>query len=543
MNQTVNTVALGLAYLALLSGIPCHASDSEPDQNAWTQFGPARDWKIEHTVATESKLIQCWKRDVGEGQSQIVGRGDRIIVASGSDEKMADGSRKLITSFSAHSLAGGDQLWKFEVESRMLDDQETFGGNRPRPQATPLLVGNNLIGLSFSGEVFCLNTKNGSKRWSMDLVKRFGAQAVQFGFSASPAAAPGATEEFVILASGDSGGLCKLRADDGSLVWKAPVASFSYATPVFASLSGTDQWIVVSREHVLGLDHASGKELWRHKLAEAGLTNVPCPLVVDENHILISGQGVGGTRGMEIRRDAGQWVVKETWFNRRLQFFYTNWTMLNTTVAMGCTLQYLTAFDVRTGEQLGRWRGYSDSNVMQFRDELLVLGGKGKAHRMRLNKIDSELTVEHSYEVASGRCWVAPSQIGERWFVRCGSQLQCLAFRPPLDEHEIEASEISNQIARGEELHLALIRTGLAADPVEQILEAFDKQGQEAALRLYAELRKANKLTDTNYVALAEAAYQINQKGLAAQIMQHAQADLPDSKAIQRKMAERSGKR
>ncbi|MFK7736359.1 MAG: PQQ-binding-like beta-propeller repeat protein [Pirellulaceae bacterium] len=518
---------------------------SRVENEDWIQFGHSRGWIAAGAIAKNTQLVPLWEKEVGEGQSQVVGSKGQIFVASGYDEKPEGGGpRELTTSFAAFDVASGKELWKFQTKSDMLEDQETFGGNRPTPQATPLLLNGSFVGLAFTGELFCLNSQTGEEIWSTNLCEKFDADAVQFGFSASPAKAPSSSDSFVVLAAGQKGGLCKLNASSGDVIWRAPVATFSYATPVYAELAETPQWIVVSQDHVLGIEDRSGKELWKHELAKPGLTNVPCPLVVDDRRLIVSGQGVGGTKGLEIVFESGKWSAEESWFNRRLQFFYTNWTMLNSTIAIGCTEQYLTAFDVRSGEQLGRWRGYGDGNIVRLESELWILGGKGQSTVMHLNNSDSELTVDRKHELVDGRCWVAPSQIDGKWFVRSEKKLQCLAFVSRTSSAITSSpTEIENQIAPGDEEHLAMLSSGLPeVDPVEQIFELFESQGQVAAMTQYEKLRSEKKLSDKQHVALAEAAYQNGLKDLATLVMRHGQLDHPNSKIIKKKMAEWTGK-
>ncbi|HBE70329.1 MAG TPA: hypothetical protein DDW52_19445 [Planctomycetaceae bacterium] len=515
-----------------------------PEQPSWNQFGHSRGWLAEAPIEKDARLVKLWEQEVGEGQSQIVGSHDRIFVASGTDQQASEEEPRIITtSFAAYDVAAGKELWKFKAKSTLLKEQQTFGGNRPTPQATPLLIQDRLIGLSFTGQLFCLDRRNGNELWSIDLCDKFQADAVQFGFSASPVKASSSAESFVVQAAGENGGLCKIKAADGELVWRCPVASFSYATPVFTRIAGVPQWIVTSREHVLAVGDDTGKELWRHTLASPGLTNVPCPLIVDGRHLVISGQGVGGTRGLEVGLESGKWSVKETWFNRRIQFFYTNWIMLQSTIALGCTEQYMTAFDVLSGEQLGRWRGFGNGNVLKLSDEVLVLGGKGQMSLMHLDASLGGLTVDREYEIANQRCWTAPSTIGGKCFIRSGTKLNCLAFMTSEKSKQVDPTLVlDNAIKPGAELQLAMTRTTASTiDPVEEIFQVFENQGQVAALELYQKLRSGKKLTGEHHVALAEAAYQMNLKELASRVMRDGQVDHPNSRIIKKKLAEWSG--
>ncbi|MFK7817415.1 MAG: hypothetical protein AB8G99_01745, partial [Planctomycetaceae bacterium] len=131
----------------------------------------------------------------------------------------------------------------------------------------------------------------------------------------------------------------------------------------------------------------------------------------------------------------------------------------------------------------------------------------------------------------------APSVIGENLLVRFDSTLCCYRFSP-----SGSAGSLRNRIAREEpRLHKLMAPLTPQVDPVDAIFTAFENDGQQAALKVYADLRQQKKLTDLQRIAIAEAAYQQGMKDVAMLVMKHAQRDLPKSKAIQQKMKQWTG--
>ncbi|MFK7822205.1 MAG: PQQ-binding-like beta-propeller repeat protein, partial [Planctomycetaceae bacterium] len=446
----LTSVVICLTYVSFwiptAGASPQQTAEANSASTGWPGFGHTHGWKSALKLPTTPFLNLAWQQDVGEGQSQVVGDTQIIYVASGSSKQIAGSkNRKLQTILTARSIDGGDVKWTYRTESVMTDKQETFGGNKPTPQATPLLLNDRIILMTFTGELICVNTQNGKELWQKQLTKEVGAEEVQFGFSSSAVACPDSDNQFVVLAAGRDGGLLRMSAKSGEVLWVGSVTSFSYATPVFVRLGDKPQWVVVSQDEVLGFDHDSGAKLWRFELPEKGLTNVPSPLVVDESTILISGQGMQGTKCLSVQHVGNGWKVTERWSNRKLQFFYTNWLSMSDKFVIGCTEQFLTAFELKTGKQLGRFRGYANGNLLQADDRYLLLDGKGNLNLLAHDKESTQLVASDRFALGKGRFWSAPSVIGENLLVRFDSTLCCYRFSP-----SGSAGSLRNRIAREE---------------------------------------------------------------------------------------------
>lgn len=520
---------------ALLFGLVASvvSAQTAEDIPTWESFGHDRQWSVAANASRFQFLNLEWKQELGEGKSQIVGNDRALIVASGKVVKdAAPEDRMVSTKVMAVSTDTGKQLWEFSRSDPMHADQETFGGNKPSPQATPLLVGKRLIILGFTGVLFCLNANSGAPLWEIDLVQKFKATPVQFGFSASPVRVPASTTDFVVLAAGGKGGLIRLSALSGEVRWICPVDSFSYATPTWAALDGQGQWVAISRTAAVGISER-GQQLWRSDLKEQGLTNVPSPLIIDEHHLLLSGQGMDGTQCLEIRLTKNsEWKVEQSWHNRRLQFFYTNWLRLTDRVVLGCTLQYLAAFDARSGEVLGRWRNYRDGNLIRMGNQIWLLDGKGKLTCFSQQDSPNQWQALRESRLTEERCWVAPSVVGDRLLVRHGSTVACYRFASEQNQETLEATaQLETQLDFA-------VDTTPAPDPVVQILEAFEQQGQATALNLYNQLRAEKALSVAHRIALTEAAYEGGLIDLATMIVTHAEEDFPESQTLKKQIAE-----
>jgi outer membrane protein assembly factor BamB len=471
-----------------------------------------------------------WEIEIGRGRSQVVGIDEKIYVTSGTMQK-EDGKNRVITQTMALDAVTGKQIWSTEQDGWMSEKQENFSGEPVSPQATPLIIGSRLITISFNGQLVCRERLNGKTAWQKDMVNDLGATPVQFGFSSSPVVDPDVPERVYVLAAGKDGGFYCLQVQDGDVVWKSACETFSYATPVLASLGGVKQWIVVTENEILGIAESDGKRLWRHELTETGLTNVPTPLVIDDSRLIISGQGCNGTRCLAVIRQSADWRIEERWYAPKLQFFYTNWLKLSDQIVVGCTDKYMSAIDIDDGTVLGRWRGFGDGNSLLVNGNLLVLDGRGNLNVMELERSPNQqvvgLAAKQKFKILDARCWTPISVVAERMFIRGGDRLVCLSS-------DTTGKQMAFENLLTEPKPFPFERAAASVgDPLEAIFATFEAEGLDAALAKYSDLRSRNQLNEAARIALVESAMKQDLADVAKRFITDALRDFPDSKEIQ----------
>jgi outer membrane protein assembly factor BamB len=154
-----------------------------------------------------------------------------------------------------------------------------------------------------------------------DLVTELGAKPVQFGFAASPLVVAGeqGSPGIVVVQGAGTGGLHALDLVDGAVVWSSQAATFSYGSPLLVEIEGAQpvrQLLFPAGNHLFGLDPRDGSTLWPWKLQAEGLTNIPTPLWLGDDLVVISGQGVRGTEGLRLSATEDGVSVESLWPNR-----------------------------------------------------------------------------------------------------------------------------------------------------------------------------------------------------------------------------------
>ena len=414
-----------LFALLLTVTVPLFALGQSPA----TQFGHQLGWTSEGNLSPSTNFERAWQVTVGAGRSQIIADNDRLFVFSGESKKRKEKPPLVKTRLTCLDRTTGNEIWKRESDSQdRLKGQESFSGATLSPRATPTILNENILSVSYTGILECVDSETGALRWKKEL-SELGATAVQFGFSSSPVGNGVDTDRFYLTAAGPDGGLYCLATADGSTIWKSPCTSFSYATPVFAAFAGVRQILVVSRNEILGVAESDGKQLWRHELKEQGLTNVPSPIALQDGFIH-SSQGSKGTSRVDVALVDGSWETKERWYTRKVKFFYSNWALLNSETLFGVADGFLVVLNTNDGSIAGKWRGFADGNFGRVGDVILLVDGKGTLNVLnsKLNSDEPRLEVSQAIGVLKARCWTPPTILPEGILLRGGTELTLLKF-------------------------------------------------------------------------------------------------------------------
>ncbi|MFY7951546.1 MAG: hypothetical protein ACOVT5_03475, partial [Armatimonadaceae bacterium] len=155
-----------------------------------------------------------------------------------------------------------------------------------------------------------------------------------------------------------------------------------------------------------------------------GLTNVPSPLVLPDDRVLVSGQGVDGTRLLKVTKDGEKFAVKELW-KTDPQFFYCNWVVSGGTLH-GAAKDGFVAVSLKDGEVLWADRKWKDANVLLASGVPLVLSGKGRLARCEFT--DTGVKETSGFD-AVGRAWTPPSAVSDHVYLRDGKEIVAVKLR------------------------------------------------------------------------------------------------------------------
>ena len=274
---------------------------------SWDQWrGPNRDGRISGakwpTGLYEARLKKRWQLPFGPSYSGPVMNAERVFITETVDKK-----REQVTAL---RRSDGSVVWKRDWEGAM--SVPFFArSNGDWIRATPALDGDTLYVAGMRDVLVALNSTDGSERWRLDFVKRFGADLPTFGFVSSP------------LIDGDSvyvqagGGVARLRKADGQVVWHGArdgggMMGSAFGSPVILTLAGKRQLVVQARTRLFGVALEDGAELWSLPVESFRGMNILTPTFAGKDRLFTAAYG-GKTLGIDIRSENGGFRAVPAW--------------------------------------------------------------------------------------------------------------------------------------------------------------------------------------------------------------------------------------
>lgn len=370
-----------------------------PAQNG---MSPEKGWTAK-LPASGPKVL--WKAALGTGTAGVTVSGDRAFSAGNIEGK------DIIYCLDVKT---GKQLWRHEYPLPL--DPNMFEGG---PRATPTVDGDRVYTVSHQGDLWCLDT-SGKKLWSHHYQKDFGGRRPQWGYAGS------ATVEgnLVFLDVGGKGSsTVALDKTSGEVAWKSGDDEAGYASPVVATIGGVKTVVMFKAAHLVGLDAKDGHELWRNEWKTSYDVNAATPIVVGDRILITSGYNHGAAL-VEIKGGRAH----EVWKNKELR------SQINSPVIVAGSIfgidgdagnGNLVCVDFATGESKWTEKTVKGGSLIAADGKLLVLTSKGEL--VIAEALPSGFKPISRAQVMSKRCWVQPTLVNGRLFVKNNEgDLACL---------------------------------------------------------------------------------------------------------------------
>ncbi len=400
-----------LMTLAVLTATATAADD-------WSQWGgPTRDFQVRTGGLAarwpEGGPPKLWSRPLGAGYSAITFRDGQLYTL------YRDGEQDVVVALDAKT---GATRWETRYTAPLAEGQTSQFGQGPN--ATPLVLEDRLITVSFTGQVHCLSRKDGKVLWRVDLVSAHGYTPQEFGYSASPLLHDG---KVILLAGGSAHGVIALNPQDGALAWGGAPHGISYASPVLINVDGQDQLVVMSSDEVLGLSADGGRILWRHGCVNRYRNNATDPIWSPKDGLLwVATQLDGGARVLKLSRSGDKTEATEAWFDRKVQIFHWNAVLVDGTVygSIGGQQTFLSAVDLETGAVRWKQRGFHKALCVHADGKLIFLDENGV---LALALVSPErCEVLSRVALTEKPSWTVPTLVGPTLFVRDGKTIMAL---------------------------------------------------------------------------------------------------------------------
>jgi outer membrane protein assembly factor BamB len=386
----------------------------EAESADWPGFrGPARDGKVRGvrfaTNWNEAPPRELWRRPVGPGWSSFAAVAGFIFTQ---EQRHHD---ELVVCY---ALADGQELWTNRVSARF---QEIMAG--PGPRATPTFSAGKLFTLGATGILQCIDPTNGKDLWQSDLKDDVQAPTPIWGFSSSPLA----LRDLIVVFSGVDNGKSVVAYDrnSGDVRWSSGDGNLSYASCQLETIDGIEQILMTSNIGLQSFEPANGALLWEHRWPIDKNTRVLQPLVFDDGAVLI-GTGYGfGTRRVDVKRNAADWTVNESWTSRALKPYFNDFVE-HDGHCYGFDARIFTCINLADGKRRWKQGRYGHGQVLLVVDAavLVVVGEHGELVLLEANPDEHRELAR--IEMLDGKTWNHPVITQGKLIARNGAEMVCL---------------------------------------------------------------------------------------------------------------------
>ena len=399
--------------LLILAGQSATAGDWPqilgPDRN-----GIANDEKLADSWPSSGPKV-LWEIPVGEGLAGVAVSGETVVAFYRTDD-----NRELVVAVDA---ATGKQRWEQGFKTTYVSGINSDNG----PRCVPVISGNRVIVFGAGGGLRCLDFKTGDVLWQVETYSKWKVSEGYFGAGSSPLV----VDDIIILnvgASRQDAGIVAFDLKDGSVKWTSSQQAASYSSPIATRIGKTNVAIVTARLATVGIDVASGKELFSIRFGQRGPTvNGANPVVVDDRLFLSASYGIGAVWG-KIAEDGfvELWRSDEVCSSQYATAIADNGVLYGVDGRQDFGPVVIKCFDPETRKELWSQGGFEYGTLLKADGKLLFLSCQGELVMIRAAKDGYQELARAQVQKADSGGYRLPALAGGRLFVRDSRSLRAL---------------------------------------------------------------------------------------------------------------------
>lgn len=393
----------------------------------WPRWGgPNMDFTVDGVeIDAGAGLELAWRRPLGSGYAGIV------ISTEASPPRaitgFSDGSSDFVIALSA---VDGKELWRH----RLSETYKGHDGSADGVLSTPTLDRDRVYAVGGWGHLVALRLTDGKLLWQRRLDEDFDGPRPFFGFTTAPLAVG---DLVVVQAGGPQGqSIVALDRQSGEKRWSTGEDPVTYQSPTLLRLAGEEQVLAVNNRFLIGLEPATGRELWRHEHGKAEQSGSSQPVQIGDGEVLLTYEPEA--KLLRIRREGDAHTVEEVWSSRALRGSYFV-PVYHQGHLYGYSGQFLSCVDAATGERVWRSRPPGAGGLVLVDGHLLILGRDGDV-------VMVEATPEGYHEKARIAAldlgsYTAPSFAGRQLYVRDYDAIASVRLSTAAERPRAAASE------------------------------------------------------------------------------------------------------
>lgn len=381
----------------------------------WPQWrGPAQDATVPATQvpsAWPESYARGWRVDVGEGYASPVVSGSRVFVHSRKDPQEVVTAVDLQTGAVAWQQAYDSPIAKNKYAARMAKG----------PNATPLVAGTRLFTLGASGILRAWDLASGKPLWTRDFSAHIDTSKLFCGTSASPILVNG----LVVVQVGSDvhgGRITALDPATGAAKWEWKGLGPGYATPIVFDLGGKRHLVTLTNGSIVGLDAATGAELWSAPFTDEWHENIVTPIWTGTS-LVVSGVRQG-TQAYSLAATGAKWQATQLWKNADVAMYMSS-PVIADGVLYGLSSKrkgQFVAVDVKTGATKWATEGREAEHASALLTPRHVLFLTNSGAFVVAKRSAAAFEVERKYQLdGAAETWATPLVLGTNLIVREGA--------------------------------------------------------------------------------------------------------------------------
>ena len=304
------------------TGLVLGESLSRRRSGTWPQWrGPHRNGTVDGPSWPKKldsvRLEKMWHKEIGEGYPGPIVSKNRVFTVETRDKK-----QEIVRAF---DRATGNQIWETAWDGSM---KVAFfaARNGSWVRSTPAYDGECLYVAGMRDVLVCLHAQDGTVKWKVDFVQRFGSPLPSFGFVCSPLV----IDEAVYVQAGAS--FVKLDKENGATIWRTLKDSggmygSAFSSPVLQTPCGVEQLLVQTRNVLAGVDPKNGKVLWQQAVKAFRGMNILTPIVLG-NTLFTSSYG-GASILHDLTKSNDGFTISEVWKDKKSQGYMSTPVVIN----------------------------------------------------------------------------------------------------------------------------------------------------------------------------------------------------------------------
>jgi outer membrane protein assembly factor BamB len=249
----------------------------------------------------------------------------------------------------------GKELWHVRIATanRKVDYDE---GSR----CTPTVDGERLYAIGVSGDLICLQVRDGKEVWRKHLIRDFGGTLPYYRATYGYAESPLIDGDRVVVTPGEpKATLVALDKRTGKTLLTAPVPELKagssradYSSVVLTEAAGRKQYVQFLHGGLVGVGADDGRLLWRYDRPSSGIVN--CNTAVVDGPLVFASSGYGKGGGLVRVEGGGQQVrAQEVYFTKRMKNLHGGFVLADGYLYGGTDPGMLVCMEFRTGK--GGW--------------------------------------------------------------------------------------------------------------------------------------------------------------------------------------------